>query len=1433
VLRIGEELCHALEHAHERGVVHRDLKPGNVWLTEDGSARLGDFGLALSLDRSRITQEGMMVGTAAYMPPEQALSGEVSVRSDLYALGAVLYEMVTSRPPFLGDDVVAVISQHINTAPVAPSWHNPEIPRALEGLILRLLAKDPSQRPASAAAVRKELARAASIGAEVVPAEERAAANPLDRLAAGVFVGRDQELGHLRSAFDDSLSGRGRILMLVGEPGIGKTRTAEELATYARLRGAQVLWGRCCEGEGAPAYWPWVQIIRAYVHDREPGTLMSEMGPGAADIAEVVSEVRERLPGLPKPPELEPEQARFRLFDSITTFFKNASQGQPLALVVDDLHWADRPSLLLLQFLAKELAPSRLLLLGTYRDVELGRQHPLEQTLAELARSELSERVLLRGLGAADVARFIELSAGRTPPEALVEAVYRETEGNPFFVHEVVQLLQSDGRLESAEAVESWSLEIPQGVRQVVGRRLSSLSEECNRVLGIASVIGREFELPVLAEVSELAEDAVLELLEQAEGARIVGDLPAASRSYRFSHALIRETLYEEIRTTRRLRLHRRIAEATETLYAVKLEPRLAELAYHFCEAASGGDVTKAVDYAVRAAERETGLLAYEEAASQYERALTALEASEPVDESRRCELLLALGEAQSSSGTLPQFRETFRRALEIARQIGSPEQFARAALGLGAGMFSETPGIVDEALVSALEEALELLGTDESGLRARVMSRLASEIRWHEHSDPRESLCNEAIEMARRVDDRGALAWALVISNFVFRSYEDPARRLAIAEEIVELAQESGDKHAEFHGRSLRIVHLIALGDADGIDRESEIISGLADELRQPYPLGIAAGVRACRALWQGDLAEARRLSWEGRGLRLIVQGELANQVFNLQLYFLRRLQGRLAEALPALRAGISRFSANPIWRCLLACAHAETGNEGEARREFDELAEDDFSALRDDVNYLFDLGLLAEVCAALRDEKRAALLHGRLSSYKGRYLPATSIVTAGSFARSLALLAATMHRWDDAVRHIEEAIEVDKKMRAWGWLPRTQCDYARILLDRGGPGDRRKALDLLAEALETCQELGLKGWLDMCLELKLRAQGVDSGSVETSGGRGLARKQAPRPGTPRRPRRHRDADVQRHGGLHRHDRTPGRPRGARGDPGAQRHRPRRARRPRRLRGGAPGRRLPARLLEFARRAALRHRHPARLRRAQRAESRTDHPRARRPPPGRSLEGRGPVLRPDGDPRGAHRRAGRGRRDSRLVPFEGAHGEHRGSRLRRGARARWSGSSDALRELRTRESERPRVLRQLWRGTGAALPELRLREPAGVQVLWQVWRETRRRGSESTCAGSCDAPRARPPRLHPQTPRREDPPEQVRPGRRAQAGDGAVRGHQGLDGPPGAGRSRGVARDHEPLLRDPVRRGAPLRGNRQPVHWRRDHGALRCAHRA
>ena len=356
-LEIGRQVGMGLEFAHAKGIVHRDLKPGNVWLTGAGVAKIGDFGLALSLDRSRLTSEGMMVGTVSYMPPEQAMGGEVTPQADLYSLGAMLYEMVTGRPPFLGDDAVAVIGQHINTPPVAPSWHNPTCPRDLEALILRLLAKDPAQRPAHAGDVLTALA---AVDVSAVAERTEAETRSLDSLSGGVFVGRQREMSELKAALEETLAGHGRLVMLVGEPGIGKTRTALELATYAGLRKAQVLWGRCYESQGTPPYWPWVQAIRSYVREHEPAELHAAMGAGAADIAEIVSDVRQGLPDLETPPALEsPEAARFRLFDSIAAFLKSASVGQPLVLILDDLQWADKLTLLLLQFVAGELGTAR------------------------------------------------------------------------------------------------------------------------------------------------------------------------------------------------------------------------------------------------------------------------------------------------------------------------------------------------------------------------------------------------------------------------------------------------------------------------------------------------------------------------------------------------------------------------------------------------------------------------------------------------------------------------------------------------------------------------------------------------------------------------------------------------------------------------------------------------------------------------------------------------------------------------------------------------------------------------------------------------------------------------------------------------------------------------------------------------------------------
>ncbi|MBI1816733.1 MAG: protein kinase [Deltaproteobacteria bacterium] len=1101
-LRIAQQICLALDHAHARGVIHRDLKPGNVWLAADGSAKLGDFGLALDIDQTRLTQMGTMVGTAAYMAPEQALSGEVTASVDLYALGALLYELLTGRPPFLGDDVVAVISQHINTPPVAPSWHNPAITRELEALTLQLLAKSPAQRPASAAIVGERLAQIAnapSAVAGVIPASSPAV-NPLDRLASGIFVGRDKETQQLRAAFDDALSGRGRILLLVGEPGIGKTRTAEELATYAQMRGAQVLWGRCHEGEGAPAYWPWVNAIRAYVHTREPKLLAAEMGPGAADIAEVVSEVRDRLPGLPVAPRLEPEQARFRLFESVTTFLRNASRAKPLVVVLDDLHWADKPSLLLLEFLAREIGDARLLLMGTYRDVELGRQHPLEQTLAELVRNQRGERVLLRGLSGDDVARFIELTAGRTPPPALVEAVYRETEGNPFFITEVVRLLQSDGRLDRADTVASWSVEIPQGVRQVIGRRLSTLSERCNQVLTIAAVLGREFELRVLPGVSELSVDAVAEALDEAEAARIIAPLPPVAGRYRFSHALIRETLYGELRTAQRIRSHRRAAEVLEALYGTKPEPHLAELAHHFCEAAPGGDVGKAVDYAVRAAERASALLAFEEAANHYERALQTLEVGTTVDGRRRCEILLALATAEICSGSVPKADEADRRALALARELDDAELFARAALGLAINVGTPFSMSAIDERSQALNEAMERLGDAPTLLRVRILYALTVVRGWVETNDDRDARLWHAIDLARSIDDPESLRVAIHLQASVFflgLSVRSDERRGLLTESL-RLAVETGDREQEFRTRTNILRECIRSGDGEGVDRELVHLQRLAVELRQRDFVRIVDQTLADRALWRGHLDEAERCIQAALGRREHAP-EAAFQVFVTQVGALRRFQGRLTEVERGTRRGRDLYPNVEGYSIHLACYLAELARDAEARAEFDRIAQAGFATLRDS-NYLMNLALLADTCTLLRDSECAKELYRTLLPYEQLYLHFAHATTYGAATRALGNLAGVMRYYEGAARHFEDALAMDRRLGARAWEARTQIDYARMRLDRDGPGDREQARVLLGAALATSQELGLKGWLDMALALKLRAQGVESGTMTTS---------------------------------------------------------------------------------------------------------------------------------------------------------------------------------------------------------------------------------------------------------------------------------------------------------------------------------------------
>ncbi|HWW55240.1 MAG TPA: AAA family ATPase, partial [Acidimicrobiales bacterium] len=790
-VRIAIQMGRALEHAHSHGVVHRDLKPANVWRAGDGTVLLGDFGLAATTDHSRLTMDGLVVGTVSYLAPEQAVGRAPDARSDLYALGALLYEMVTGRPPFLGDDAVTVISQHLNTVPVAPSWHNAAVPAALDGLIVRLLAKDPADRPSSATAVVKELELVAD--APVDSALVAPTPAPSRLLTMGRLIGRGDELAQLTDAFDQTVSGRSRLVMVVGEPGIGKTRLVEELAVYASVRGANVCWGHCYEGELGMPFLPFVEAFRTYVRDRPDDELRSELSSGAPEVATLVSELRQRFADLPQSRPLDGDADRMRLFEGVTAFLRNAAIDHPVVLLLDDLHWADKPSLLMLQYLARNLRRDRVLMVGTYRDVELDRTHPLADAVAALRREHLYDRVLLRGLSTHEVKALIDAVDDQDSPLPFAEAIHRETEGNPFFVAEILRnlvetgaIVRVDGRwVGSAEAVAE---NLPEGVREVIGRRLSRLSYDCNRMLTAGAAMPGGFPPNVIARVLDLDEDRLLDLLDEGLAAQVLRERRDAAGTYEFSHALIRQTLYGELSTPRRVRLHRQIATALEALAST--DAHLGELAYHCFHGAPGGDVAKAVDYATRAADRARVQAAHEEAARFYDMALQALELSEDRDDRQRAELLLALGEARNRAGETDTAAAALGEAAELARRLGDARVLARAALA-GAGL-RWAGGIYQPKLIELLAEAAEWVGEDDDALRARLLARQAS---FYLFIDPDRvrSLATEAVAAARRSGDPGALALALASLNWSLTSPEDQSQVRQVQTEIEQLAAEAG----------------------------------------------------------------------------------------------------------------------------------------------------------------------------------------------------------------------------------------------------------------------------------------------------------------------------------------------------------------------------------------------------------------------------------------------------------------------------------------------------------------------------------------------------------------------------------------------------------------------------------------------------------------
>jgi eukaryotic-like serine/threonine-protein kinase len=904
--------------------------------------------------------------------------------------------------------------------------------------------------------------------------EEPATAGPAATSQRGTFVGRDRELAELLRGLDDAIGGQGRLFLLVGEPGIGKSRLAEELTQIARARGARVLVGRCWEAGGAPAYWPWVQALRAHLREAEPEPLRAQLGDGAADIAQLLPELRALLPGIGQPPAPESEGARFRLFDVTSSFLVSAAKARPLVIVLDDLHAADEPSLLLLQFVARQLGESRLMIVGAYRDVDPTPTDPLRTTLVELAREPVARTLALAGLDEPDVARFLELAAPEASAPDLAPGVHAETEGNPLFVGEILRLLAAEHRLgEPATA----PLAIPQSVREVIGRRLRHLSYECNELLVLASVLGREFDLDALARIGGRERDAILELLDEATDARVVSEVPGAIGRMRFAHALIRDAAYHGQARSRRVQLHREVGEGLEALYASDLDPHLAELAHHFFEAAAGGDGQKAVAYARRAGSRAVELLAYEEAVRLYEMALEALGPDSAATARGRCELLLALADAKGRAGDSPGAKTSFLQAAELARSAGLPEALGRAALGFG-GRFVWDRAMSDERLVPLLQDALAALGEVDSALRVRLLSRLAAALRGEPSRERRERICEEAIETARRIGDPGAIAYALAAAEAAMHAPHTAQRRLDEGREIISLAAATGDRERLFDGHEHSFWAAWELGDPYARAVELDSMTRVTEELRQPAQLWILAVAQATLALAEGRFDAAAELIEHAAGVGERVQSWSAAAVAHtLPLFLLRREQGRLEDFEREIQAPGHEFSGPLVRHSVLAHVHARLGRAEEAKAVLDELMSRDLSDWHVDEEWLVGICLLAETCAILEDAEGAAAVYELLLPHASLNAIAVPELALDSTSRPLGMLATMLGRFEDAVRHFEEALRMNERMGARPWLAHAQEEYAHMLMRRNAEGDRERAEELLARARLTYRELGMQG--------------------------------------------------------------------------------------------------------------------------------------------------------------------------------------------------------------------------------------------------------------------------------------------------------------------------------------------------------------------
>lgn len=895
---------------------------------------------------------------------------------------------------------------------------------------------------------------------------------------ASPFVGRAAELEKLRTLLP-RVGGEGsRVGLIAGEPGVGKSRLVREFAVEAAADGTLVLNGSC-DAVSTP-YGPFVEALDHLLRIIEVEELRTALGVGGGEITRLVPELPALVGELPTPAATDPDTERHRLHMAVADLLANVSQSRPILLVVEDGHWADAPTLLLIRHLARAAQNARLMLLVTFRDTETELAPELAETLADLRRSENVLRMRLPGLTGAEISDLVSRAAGGPggpDPELheLAAAIHDLTGGNAFLVCELWRDLAETGAVEVASGRVKLTaplseLGTPESVREVVSQRLARLPAQTTEVLELAAVAGPEFELEPIRQAAGLAERDLIGALEQAVGSGMIEELPSRRLAFRFTHELVRRALYDRLSRLRRAELHLRVGEALERTGRVSGRS-LVDLAHHFGAAAQLGGAERAIDYNLRAARAASGALAFDDAA---QRLRTAIEIGIG-EERERATALLELGAASHRAGNATDAQQAFTAVAEIARELASAELLARAAIGYEDACWR--PGLPSGEAVLLLEEALAAVDEDHEELRIGLLAGLARALGFQGETERGAIVRENAVALARKYGDRRGLAKVLVGSYWA-RGATPLEEVLAMLTEARDLASELGDAESHADAMAWRVTTFVALCDLESARAEMSRLLETVERTAQPFLNHVAQHYGSAIALCDGNLAEAEQRAARSNEWGQLMSGRDASGTFGIQMFGIRREQGRLAELAPAVRILAAQPDRHGPWQPGLVAVLAELGMEREARHELAKLTAAGIEDFRPSL-WLATLVYLTDASSALGDERMATLLYPELEPFAGTNVMIGHLVACyGSADRYLGMLAATLGEAALAEQHFERALALNREMEARTWLAHTAYEYGRFLRGRGaGAGARADAL--LGEAETLAEGIGMAGLL------------------------------------------------------------------------------------------------------------------------------------------------------------------------------------------------------------------------------------------------------------------------------------------------------------------------------------------------------------------